>query len=66
MSIATLSTTLTLLHGPTNAAVKCLLSGAALGVGGVATLSAISSPAYCFTYRQPYDEDVFKVRRLNV
>lgn len=45
------------LEGPTKAAVGSLLSAA----GASTVLLLTPETALCFTYRQPYDDDIFKV-----
>lgn len=53
---------LALLEGPTKAVVASAFTAAGLG----STLLAFSpNTALCFTYRQAYDDDVFKVIRDN-
>jgi hypothetical protein len=52
-----LSVTLSLLQGPTKAAVAT-----AVGAGvGTSLFAASCNPALCFTYREPYDDTVFDV-----
>jgi hypothetical protein len=54
-----LQLTLELLVGPSRA----LVSSALVGVGVPLAASALN-PALCFTFRAPYDDDVFKARTL--
>lgn len=57
MGSASMSLTLALLEGPTKAAVASTISAA--GLGSV-LLGLSPNIARCFTYREPYDDDVFK------
>ena len=57
-----MAATLALLQGPTKNAVASL-SITAVGLGST-VLALTPSDALCFTYRQPYDDDVFKVPPL--
>ena len=58
MGSASMSLTLALLEGPTKAAVASTISAA--GLGSV-FLGLAPNPALCFTYRQAYDDDIYKV-----
>ena len=57
--------TLALLQGPTKAAVASAITTTAAGFG--TTFLAISpSTAFCYTFRQAYDDDVFKVEQISL
>ncbi len=49
----------TLLEGPTKALVKSAFTAA--GLGSTTLLTFSPNTALCITYRQAYDDDVFKV-----